>query len=117
MITSNEKVSNAALWQTCPEIKNEDVFWVKHGHQQNAKWTRCGKYNSILKAIFFSAFYGIRLFGHLIQAMLLRPDPGIRPFCNSVLYAGFDLKKSSEYNKKGSEARYISQENKHSRVK
>ena len=71
IIASIEKVSNAALWQTCPEIKNEDVFWVKHGHQQNAKWTRCGKY-SIPKAIFFSAFYGIRLFGHLIQVML--PD-------------------------------------------
>ena len=26
IIASIEKVSNAALWQTCPEIKNEDVF-------------------------------------------------------------------------------------------
>ena len=29
------------------------------------------------------------------------PDPGIRPFCNSVLYAGFDLKKVQNIIKRG----------------
>ena len=86
------KVSNAAVMADMSKNKNEDVFWVKHGHQQNAKWTRCGKH-SIQKAIFFSAFYGIRLFWSFNSSDVAGPDQGIRPFCNSVLYAGFDLKK------------------------